>query len=110
MVQVNGPSSNGDFRAPGNETEQIVARLAAEVLGLERVSINDNFFSLGGHSLVVTQLLSRVRDAFEIELPLRDLFEEPTVAGWAQTIDAIRWAAHGPQQHTASENYEEGEL
>jgi len=60
------------------------------LLGVERVSINQNFFELGGHSLLATQLISHVREEFEVELPLRDFFETPTVAGLAAAIEQAR--------------------
>jgi len=66
--------------------EAQVANLWREVLGVERVGVQDNFFELGGHSLMATQVISRVRSAFEVEIPLRDLFDHPTVAALAGRI------------------------
>lgn len=77
---------------PRTRTEQVLARIWANVLGLEKIGIYDNFFSLGGHSLLATQVLSRIRDALDVELPFRSLFEMPTVAGMAERVDAFRWS------------------
>jgi amino acid adenylation domain-containing protein len=83
-----GRSRNGNSHvAPRTPTEQRLAAIWAEVLKHERVGIHDNFFELGGHSLLATQMVLRVRDAFQIELPLRRLFESATVAGLAQEVD-----------------------
>jgi alpha-ketoglutarate-dependent taurine dioxygenase/acyl carrier protein len=68
----------------------VLAGIWAEVLGLEQVGIHDNFFELGGHSLLVTQVISRARAAFRVELPLRSIFESPTVAGLAESIEVAR--------------------
>ncbi|RYZ41727.1 MAG: acyltransferase domain-containing protein [Myxococcaceae bacterium] len=67
------------FVAPRDETEERVASLWQDLLGVETVGITDNFFELGGHSLLGVQLLSRIREAFQVELSMRALFESPTV-------------------------------
>jgi acyl carrier protein len=74
------------FVAPRIPVEDVVAGIWAEVLQVERVGIHDNFFELGGHSLLATQVVSRLRATFHVELPLRRLFEGPTVAGLAAAL------------------------
>jgi acyl transferase domain-containing protein/acyl carrier protein len=74
------------YVAPQNETQQQIADIWQELLGIEKVGIHDNFIDLGGHSLLGTQLMIRLRDAFQVDLSLRTLFEEPTVAGLALTL------------------------
>jgi amino acid adenylation domain-containing protein len=76
------------YVAPGTPTQQQLAAIYATVLRQERVGATDGFFDLGGHSLLATQLMSRVRESFGLELPLRHVFEAPTVAGLAAVIDA----------------------
>src|SRR6185503_12123823 len=75
------------FAAAGTPTEEVLAGLWAELLGVEQVGIHDNFFDLGGHSLLATQVISRVRELFQVEIALRQLFETPTVADLAQSIE-----------------------
>ncbi|HEX8189889.1 MAG TPA: phosphopantetheine-binding protein, partial [Pyrinomonadaceae bacterium] len=83
-------SARREFVAPRTPLEARVADIWAQVLGVERVSIHDNFFELGGHSLLATQLLARVRAALDVELPLRDLFASPTVAGMTLTVTRLQ--------------------
>jgi amino acid adenylation domain-containing protein len=80
------PELKSDFIAPRTAVEERVAGIWRTVLGVERVGIHDNFFDLGGHSLMATQVNSRLCDAFEMDLPLRCLFETPTVAGLSVAI------------------------
>ena len=78
----------GEPVAPRTPVEEVLAAVWSVVLGVERVGVNDNFFELGGHSLLATQVIARVRVAFRVELPLRRMFETPTVAGIAAWIEA----------------------
>ncbi len=87
---INEQSSEEQFVAPRTPEEEMVAGIMAEVLGLKQVGIYDNFFDLGGHSLLATQVISRVRDTFSIELPLRDLFEFPTIANLGERLAVAR--------------------
>ncbi|RYZ35011.1 MAG: amino acid adenylation domain-containing protein, partial [Myxococcaceae bacterium] len=80
------------YVAPRTETEEVLANLWAQVLGVKQVGIEDSFFELGGHSLLATQAVSRIRTAFNVELPLRALFEAPTVAELAQKVESGRRA------------------
>ncbi len=79
-----------DFVAPRTSTEEVLAAIWADVLGLEKVGIYEEFLELGGHSLLATLIISRLREAFSIELPVSELFEFPTVAGLSEQIDAAR--------------------
>jgi amino acid adenylation domain-containing protein len=85
------------FVAPRTPTEKALAESWAGLLGESQIGADDNFFDLGGHSLLATQLLSRVRETFGVELSLRQLFEQPTVAGLAHLIEEATRAAAEPR-------------
>jgi amino acid adenylation domain-containing protein len=81
-----------NYVAPRTATEAILAGFWADVLGLERVSVNDSFFDLGGYSLLATQLVARVGESFQAEFPLRLIFESPAVSSFAQAM--LRYEEH----------------
>ena len=81
------PELDKDYVAPLTPVEKVLATIWTDLLGIEQIGIHNNFFDLGGHSLLVTQLLSRVRDRFAVELGLREVFESATIAGLAEKIE-----------------------
>jgi amino acid adenylation domain-containing protein/thioester reductase-like protein len=83
------PELDRTFTAPCTSQEIQMAQLWSEVLGLEQVGIHDNFFELGGHSLLTTQLILKVKETFQVELPLRMLFESPTISSLVENIQNI---------------------
>jgi amino acid adenylation domain-containing protein len=87
------PAAGAERVAPRTPAEEMLAALWEGVLKVEGVGAHDNFFDLGGHSLLAAQVVSRVREAFAAELPLRALFESPTLAGLAERIEAARGGA-----------------
>jgi amino acid adenylation domain-containing protein len=95
------PEIGIDFEAPRSATERKLAAIWAEVLGVERVGVNDDFFSLGGQSLKATQILGRVFDVFGVELSHRSLFDAHTLADQAEQIDRIRPASPSVQEPSA---------
>ncbi|MET9488542.1 amino acid adenylation domain-containing protein [Nocardia sp. NPDC006630] len=86
-----------EFRAPVTDAEQTVAEVYAQVLGLEQVGLDDDFFALGGNSLVATRVIARVNAALDTGLGVRDLFEVPSVAALAQRISGSEAAAPRPR-------------
>lgn len=84
------PAASAEYAAPGSPLEELVAGIWAEVLALEQVGVEDNFFEIGGHSLLAMRLLARIKEAVQIELTPRQLFDAPTVAAMCRAIeDAI---------------------
>jgi acyl carrier protein len=84
---LNRGAVDEQYVAARTPVEGMMVGMWTELLGLQQIGINDNFFDLGGHSLGATQLISRLRSAFQIELPLRSLFETPTISGLSKVIE-----------------------
>lgn len=82
------PSAGEDLSGPADPIEADLAAICAELLGVPHVGVHDNFFDLGGHSLLATRFIARIRDRYGIEIPVRALFEDPTVAGVAAVLRA----------------------
>ena len=76
-----------DYVAPKTATEEILAGIWATILKVSQISVEDNFFELGGHSLLATRVMSQVRQVFSVELPLRVLFEKPTISSLSKAIE-----------------------
>ncbi len=101
--------SESEFTPPVTPTESKLAAIWSEFLHVNPVGIHDNFFELGGHSLKAVQVVSRIRDTFDVALPLRALFEGPTIANVGQKIETLLWHAQ-PGFNMNSGEAEEGEL
>jgi amino acid adenylation domain-containing protein len=92
------PELGNIYQAPRTPIEESIAAVWAEVLKVDKIGIHDNFFELGGHSLLATRVISRLRDVFQVDLPLRCLFETPTIFGLAQRAQEL-----GEKRETRSE-------
>jgi amino acid adenylation domain-containing protein len=91
LARMDSPAwkSKTEFEPPKTVTEIALARIWCDVLGVKTVGVRDNFFDLGGHSLAATGVIARIRDRFEIDLPIRAVFEKPTLANLAAAIEAV---------------------
>ena len=86
------PSGSTEIVAPRTATEQIIKEIWSSVLKVDQFSVEDNFFDLGGNSLLATRINSRLREVFDVELPLRSLFEKQTVVALSHYLDAMQMA------------------
>jgi amino acid adenylation domain-containing protein len=95
------------FAQPNSPLESELAALWREVLGIERVGRDDNFFELGGHSLFATQVVSRIREKYQVALPIRELMDAPTIAGLAKAVQTAIWATQAQQETSDNSGREE---
>jgi surfactin family lipopeptide synthetase A len=104
LLKLRLPEQESDgFVPPRTPYEELLAEIWSQTLGVQRVGAHDNFFDLGGHSLLAVQIVARVRDRLQVEVPLRDLYEKPTLCTMADAVErACRnrplIAAAGPQE------------
>jgi acyl carrier protein len=104
------PDLTQDFVEPQNDRELFIASLWQELLGLDRIGIDDDFFDLGGHSLIATGLLTRIQKEYQVKLPLRAIFEAPTVRQLAERLSTLSWATRSVPVPTDGESREEFEI
>jgi acyl-coenzyme A synthetase/AMP-(fatty) acid ligase len=101
LPQPDADTPEQEYTGPRNPTEETLCRLWQEVLRRERVGIHDNFFKIGGHSLLAARVAARMRESFKMDIPLRRMFESPTVTQLAQAVDQMMQAAetNGASSH-----------
>jgi acyl transferase domain-containing protein/acyl carrier protein len=106
------PELDNDYVPPQDALQKAIAETWQKLLGVDQIGAHDNFFDLGGHSLLAMQVVSRMREVFQVELPMRLLFEASTVAALAERVETLRWAAEGARtaRGGASGDREEIEL
>jgi amino acid adenylation domain-containing protein len=101
---------DGAIILPRTETEKTIAALWSEVLPLDEIGVYDDFFSAGGHSLLAGQVMNRLRDVFGLEIPMRCLFDDPTVAGLAAYVEAASWGDQKPVDEGDRGDREQGKI
>jgi len=104
------PRLQTSYDAPRDEREKQIAGILQDALGIKEVGIHDSFAELGGHSLLAVRIVAELRRAFEIDLPVRALFDAPTVAELSRYIDALAWATSAPTGRAVAGNRVEIEL
>jgi acyl carrier protein len=86
---VAAEAGGGEWEEPRTPLEQVLQEIWSELIGVERIGIRDDFFKLGGHSMLGARIVSRVRDELEIDLPLSTVFDRPTIEGLAAAVEDL---------------------
>ncbi len=105
-----GSGLSGEYVAPRNTIEERLCEIWSDLLGVTAPGVHDNFFELGGHSLLATQALSRIYEAFDLEILISELFERQTVAAMAEYVQSLRGALEPSRGHVQSDDWEEIEV
>ncbi len=104
------PDLESVYAEPTNEVERAIVEKWQEVLGFDKIGIHDDFFELGGHSLIAAAVATDLSKKFDVQIPMRKLFETTTAAGVAQLIETFRWATEGAKEAAADEELEGGTI
>ena len=96
------------FVAPRDDIETTICQIIEQILQIDKVSIHDNFFDLGGHSLAASRAIVRIREQFNIDIPLNLLFDLTTVEKLAAYIKASQWAQNSKENHQEDDNRDTG--
>ncbi len=108
---ADGASESRPYTPPSTPVEEMLCEIWCEILNVERIGIDDNFFQMGGHSLLATRVISRIRGTFDVDVPLRTLFQSPTVAEFSLALLALFAEGDegdvGETEHIGDEQVEE---
>ena len=104
------PALETDYVPPRNEVEEIIIEKWQEVLGFDTIGVKDDFFELGGHSLIAAAVATELSKKFDVQIPMRTLFETTTAEGIARLIETYQWAAEGGREPTTGVELEDGTI
>ena len=102
---IESSAASRSFEPAATETERTLAAIWSELLHVQEIGVNDDFFDLGGQSLVAIRAVARIRDTFDVDISLRNIFEQPTLGGLAELIDGLLWVSKSPR--TGADDREE---
>ncbi len=104
------PNLSQPYAAPSSEYELFIASVWQDLLGISGIGIDDNFFELGGHSLIATGMMARIHQQFQVRLPLRTIFEAPTIRVLGERVATLSWAIRPAPESSSDSSREEFEL